>query len=44
MVKILFHLLSDMCITDADCLFQVGIEFLLNGGCVIFQECPAEAF
>lgn len=38
MVKILFHTFSGICITDADSLFQVGIEFLLDGGCVVFME------
>lgn len=44
MVKILFHTFSGICITDADSLFQVGIESLLDGGCVVFLECLAEAF
>ena len=42
MIKILLQFLSDICITDADCLFQVGIESLLDGSRVVFQESPAK--
>lgn len=42
MIKILLHCFSDICITDADCLFQIGIESLLDGDRVIFQEDSAK--
>ena len=42
MIKILLHFFSDICVTNADCLFQVGIESLLDGSRVVFQESPAK--
>ena len=42
MIKILLHFFSDICVTDADCLFQAGIEPLLDDSCVVFQEGPAK--